>query len=652
MEEVFKQSFNYARIQLFKNYSDRITRGVSTSQMELVVPYTPLQTQKELETFVATVFNEPLKYTHRLFVKDKKKTNFFYTTNPTESFINHTLPSDTCEIPFEPVNLFCTQRLRNVFFETTKDKHIRKHYNNPFASMELTRVERWIKRDNNKIRFKMFVQVRNRNVNNIYFSKSTHSTTITFDLSKGNFTIVTYEQGRKIKKKHFYCNSFNALKQSLPVFYNIKDSHVNKSSPLYTEYLEAFHIIPFQSAVKDILGLNDVICGVTSQLIVDHFIKEWMKRFSEIKKIKLPDNGERLLKWYYPTEKFLKKNDRKLVAAVLDRFGIKTKVTVKILHEYPSTNIVNLVYLCRLFGNEYPKYIGNINDYFYSDGTASDGEDMSGKSTILVLIDRRSTFFNITDTEKENIVHILNDLCASSPLGLQSRGAVGELIDHFRMIEKLKPYYPEVQLNATKWNTFNTEHSYLSRLEREIQKGYSIQLIYENPLIYEIEKPIEMTELREPPIMYCPTTKDKLEYEKMYSNYPVSTIQRIFTPKVLISSQEYFEEGCYMSHCVGGYIDNDYSIIVSLRLGEERVTCEYAIKDRRCIQSRYFHNQNPPTYFEKALKQLHDRIRMMPVPIGPIDRKRVPIVINGVEVKPEAPIVFPAFEEAPAQVIF
>jgi hypothetical protein len=152
--------------------------------------------------------------------------------------------------------------------------------------------------------------------------------------------------------------------------------------------------------------------------------------------------------------------------------------------------------------------------------------------------------------------------------------------------------------------------------------------------------------------MYCPTTQDKIDYEKMYTNYPLKAIKRVFEPKLLRSSQEYFEEGCYMSHCVGGYVENDYSIIVSLRLGEERVTCEYAIKDRRCVQSRYFHNQNPPVYFEKALKSLNDRIRMIPVPISPIDRKRVPIVINGVQVKPEVPIVFPAFERVPAQVIF
>jgi hypothetical protein len=161
-----------------------------------------------------------------------------------------------------------------------------------------------------------------------------------------------------------------------------------------------------------------------------------------------------------------------------------------------------------------------------------------------------------------------------------------------------------------------------------------------------------MTVLNEPPIMYCPTLLDKREYEKMYANFPVSAIHRVFEPKLLRNSQEYFEEGCYMTHCVGGYVDSDYSIIVSLRLGEERVTCEYSIRDKKCVQAKYFHNQKPPKHFEDALKKLDDRIRMMPVPISPIDRKKVPIVINGVQVVPDAPIVFPAFEGAPAQMIF
>jgi hypothetical protein len=376
-----------------------------------------------------------------------------------------------------------------------------------------------------------------------------------------------------------------------------------------------------------------------------------MTRFIKIKGIKVSDHGERLLQWFYPTEKFLKKNDRKLVAAVLDRFNMKSKITIKILHRYPEINIVFLYQLRRLFGDNFPKYFGNINEVYFSENSVAQHEDQSAKSYILDPPGARVFDFILSDTERENIVHIINDICSSHG-GVRHLGISSEFVDHFRMIDKLRPYYPELQLNAKKHDSFNTEHAYLSRLEREIKKGYSTKLIYEDPVLLEIEKPIEITELNEPPIMYCPTTKDKLDYDKMYGNCPLSVVQRVFEPKLLTSSQEYFEEGTYMTHCVGGYVDKDYSIIVSLRLGEERVTCEYSIKDRRRIQAKYFYNQVPPTYFEKPLKKLDDRIRMIPVPIGPIDRKRVAIVINGVEDKPDVPIFFPEFEGVPGQVIF
>jgi 5'-3' exonuclease len=223
---------------------------------------------------------------------------------------------------------------------------------------------------------------------------------------------------------------------------------------------------------------------------------------------------------------------------------------------------------------------------------------------------------------------------------------VMDFIDHFRMINKLKSYYPEVRLNATKYNTFETEHIYYSKLEQEIKKGYSTELIYDASVIHEIEKPIEIIELKELPIMYFPNIKDRIEYDKLYNNHPVSTIQRIFEPKLLRSGQDYSEEGSYMSHCVGGYVDSESSIIISLRIGEERVTCEYNTRDKRCVQARYFRNQNPPSYFEEAIKKLNDRIRRMPESISPLERKKIPIIINGVKVVPEAPIVFVGLDEA------
>lgn len=662
MEELlFKQSFNYARIQVFKNYSNRLHQNIIKKTIEVETPasYDAFVDEIKPKFSKMSIVSHPTICSLRLYVKEKKKINYFYTKTPTDSFFDHRFASRP-EVHFEPINLFYAEEMRDRCYETTKDRQIKRHYNNPFSSIEIIRVERWIKRDGDKITIKKFTQSRNRNINNIYFSKSTISTTVTFNLHTGNFTIIVYEAGRKIKLKHFYCNAFNALKVSLPAFYNITEGNITKTSPLYKEFIETFDTIQFQLAIAKVLGLTEISFGSTSEILSANFVSRWVPRFAEIKKIKLPNNSDRLLTSYYPTEKYLKKNNYKLVAAILDRFEVKSKITIKILHQYPHVDIVGLVRLCRLFGEDYPKYLGNINECFFkpfSDGIALD--DLAGKRILLDKDERPIS--PILNSEKESLVHIINDACsyhAHNGLGHiypypSSRNIVDTFIDHIKIMDRIKPYYPTVQLNARKWQTFNQEHSLYSGYERSIKKGYCEEVIFEPEFIRAIEKPIEITVLNEPPIMYLPDVRDRIAYEKEYANFPVSATRRVFEPVLLKSSQEYDDEGVYMNHCVAGYINNtDWSIIVSLRLGDERVTNEFTIKDRRPVQSKYFSNQKPPDYFTEALNKLYERIKTVPFSLKPIDKKRVPLVINGVEVLPDPTVVHTVLENHEAAVPF
>jgi hypothetical protein len=654
MEELFKQSFSYARIHLFRNYSNIGIRNI----IEKVVPDRTVVSSAVTEDnifsecpltikrFVVSAVKKESVNDLVLYLKDSK--HFFHTTTPTDSFVRNDkkgMPTIMCdEIKLVNVKPIIDNSGSNVaFFETTEDRHIKQHFNNPFAKIEINKIERWIKRDDNKITLKFYVGSRNRNVNSIYFSKATSSTTITFNLKTGNFTIVVYTSGRGKKKKHFYCNSFNALKTSLPVFYNIRESHIDKRSILYKQYVEIFDTIQFQFAVKLALGFDDISFGSSSEILSSDFIYRWMRRFIEIKKIKLPNDGaDRLLRYYYPTEKFLKKNNRKLVAAVLDRFKAKSNITIKILHQYPAASIQSIVLLCRLFGNEFPKYIGNINEYFFCGN--DEQNDAPSKS---ILLDNREHFQDLQDSEKENIVHILNDLCSVSPIVPHALTVISTITDHFNMIYRIRDFYPDMKLTPRKWETFQAEHLHIARIEREIQRGYSIEYLYDPYVLREIETPIETTELNEQPIMYLPNIKDRIEYDKMYANYPTSAsiVKRVFEPKLLRTSDDYFEEGLYMNHCVSGYLNSEWSIIVSLRLGKERVTCEFDVKTRICHQSKYFSNQKPPVYFEKALKILSDRIKSISYPISSIDKKRVDLIINGVEVKPDPQVVHPFLQE-------
>ena len=88
---------------------------------------------------------------------------------------------------------------------------------------------------------------------------------------------------------------------------------------------------------------------------------ELSQLFIDKKRIKAPNHYDDLLSYYYPTEVLFKKNDRKLVASVLDMFEIKSKVTIKLVHEVPKIDIRNLAEFCYLLGDNFHKYIGGID---------------------------------------------------------------------------------------------------------------------------------------------------------------------------------------------------------------------------------------------------------------------------------------------------
>jgi len=181
------------------------------------------------------------------------------------------------------------------------------------------------------------------------------------------------------------------------------------------------------------------------------------------------------------------------------------------------------------------------------------------------------------------------------------------------------------------------EHNRYSAMERNIKKGYSTHLIFERHIIDEIERPIEVIISNDLPIEYLPDPKDQRAYEKMYANHVSTYTKYVFEPKLLKTSEDYSGEGSYMHHCVAGYIDYSTSIIVSLRCGTDRVTCEYNTKSKKLVQARYFSNKNAPDYYTKALKALDDRIRSIPLPIKPSDKRLVPLLINGKPVIPTPP---------------
>jgi hypothetical protein len=91
-----------------------------------------------------------------------------------------------------------------------------------------------------------------------------------------------------------------------------------------------------------------------------------------------------------------------------------------------------------------------------------------------------------------------------------------------------------------------------------------------------------------------------------------------------------------MHHCVATYSDKQKSIIVSIRTkdGKDRVTCEFHCQDGKLIQARHFCNKQPPADMMLAVEQLSIKTKKF-ARLGilhSIEMKKVPIIINGIEV--------------------
>lgn len=652
MKEIFKQSFSFAQIKLFKNYSnldiktvldevetDDITdENIAKQQQE--DPFNAVTLDNFTHRYVVSASLRDSVYTMRLFPKDNNR-RFFYANIPVPPQENgKKYKHDYHKGPFERIKLVQAHSIydnrSHDWFDTIKDRHIKRHYNNPFAGIKIHLIERWIKKEDDKITIKYYHNVRERNINNKYFIKHSKSITLTFNLRTGNFTAINFSKAHKCKSISFYTNTFMSLGNSLGSIYKMENI-LSKASHLYPKFTKEFNNPLFHYALKKFFNFKvPNLALVTSDdeinwnLMILDFVNEWIPKFIEIKKIKAPNHCNRLIKNFYPTEKYLKKNDRKLIAAILDRFKVKSNVTVKILHEHPDINMLALVRLCYLFGKDYPKYIGNVKLKFFERFTNIERGD-DGYAKNVLLGDGAPKFMDLHETEKSNLIKVINDYITN--LGVYDIGnnhaLVDYMYDHFNMMEKVREYYPDMRLTARTYEAFSQQHIELSKIEQTIKKGYSIQYTFDEETINEIEKPIEITRLGELP----DPTQTFIDF--------ANTWCQVFTPKILKTSEEYSEEGSYMHHCVSSYINTETSMIISLRTGTDRVTCEFYVKNGSCLQARYFTNQEPPKHYKEALDELYKRVRGRVGSLKAIEKKRVTLKINGKDVIPEVPTVFP-----------
>ena len=613
MEEILLyQRYSYAKITPYKNYS-KFPREVQ--------PHSGIHKQLSYDDDFSTITHyydaeDGIGLTPLLDGTRKKNTRYFYWKD---------------ELKDMPIIKYASKHKLDggmgVFY-TTKDRHIKKYYNEPFSDILVVILERSIIRRGDKVTIKTNKYTKHRGFNCKYFKANKFSTSVTFDMIKGDFLLVTSAGKDKCRKKlkpTFRKNSFNHLMnfiKSPDGPFRFLRNHMGKNNGLYKELYYAFDDKQFNQALYSVF--NRMITYPTDgTLFRDLFYDEVMRWFINTKKIKTPNEYRDLILRYYPTEKYLKKNDRKLVASILDVFQIKSKITIKLLHERPNIDLRSLIKLCYLFGDQYQKYIGSIG--FNMFGVMSTINDLPSSSLKMMesnCSDYKNHGYDINDTEKENLLKVLT----SEPKNgsIINENFIGLIVDHFRMLNRIREYDPNIRMKANNITKFHTEHNELSKIISAIKKGWVIQYFYPEETIRQIQQPIK----RFKSIDIGPGLKgtDMDDYITI-------------TPHVLTREEEYIEEGKFMHHCVASYAETDTSMIISLRTDDQqdRVTCEFQISNGKLIQAKHFSNAQPPKQFEFVIEEVTDIVRIH-ARFGTLNwlkKDRVPIKINGIEIPAE-----------------
>ena len=611
MEEILLyQRYSYAKITPYKNYSKfpRETRPHSGIHKHLTYDDDFGTTTSYYDA------EEGIGLTPLLEGTKNKNTRYFYWKD------------DFKNVPvINYASKHKTDGGMGVFY-TTKDRHIKKYYNEPFSDILVVILERSIIRRGDKVTIKSNKYIKHRGFNCKYFRKNSYSTSVTFDMVKGDFLIVTNHKGAGAKKvTQFRKNSFNYLMnfiKSPDGPFRLLRNHMNKNNKLYKELNNVFDDKHFNESLYMVFK-RMISFPTDGTLFRDYFYDEVMRWFINTKKIKTPNEYKDLILRYYPTEKYLKKNDRKLIASVLDVFQIKSKITIKLLHERPNIDLRSLIKLCYIFGDQYQKYIGSIGvDMFGVMSTMNDLPSSSLKMMQMMCNDYKNQDWDINDIEKENLLKVI--ISEPEKGCTVNENFMGLVVDHFRMLNRIREYDPNIRMKANSRTKFHTEHNELSKTISAIKKGWVTQYFYPEETIRQIQQPIKV--FKSIDIVHDVKGTD------MDENITI-------TPYVLTREEEYIEEGKFMHHCVASYAETDTSIIISLRTDDQqdRVTCEFQISNGKLIQAKHFSNGQPPKQFEFVIDAVSDLVRIH-ARFGTLNwlkKDRVPIKINGVEIPAE-----------------
>jgi len=164
MEILLKQKFSYATINIVRNYSyiglrSVLSGGRLNDEQILAHPIKETDVPNSIkikDTHVSHINKNKWEkhgqignvvYPIDLRKKGNVRRKFFYSTDDTRKIY----------LPLVTINRF-TNESDYLPYETTREKHIKRHYNNPFAGIRITTIERTIKKVGDKLFVSLYVQ--------------------------------------------------------------------------------------------------------------------------------------------------------------------------------------------------------------------------------------------------------------------------------------------------------------------------------------------------------------------------------------------------------------------------------------------------------------------------------------------------------------
>lgn len=590
MNVIFEQSFNYACINKFKLYNS-------------------IYDEEKMK----------IKYERYDFIDAELEPQF----QPKPSMLNTRLSNVTSDYfkKFKKEKYFDKElkynSLKYPLIVTTKDRHIKRCYGSFDTTIFVYTYYRRISIDNDVLNISLFKYKKVRHAGTFYFKKITVKYSINFNYKTGNF--ITRKEGNI-----FRTNNFEMLSQALRIILGADGQNdyifpirklINRTNEVESEYYKNFDRVDFiyelLKVLKNPMLKEDIRTNQKDSFesLINVILKGFMQNFIEYKKIKTPNTFTNLLYHYYPGEKALKKNDRKLISSILSYFGFKSKSTIKYLHQYSINGIGNFIIFCSLFGEDYYKYISKIEHEVLKidskEGFVTHSEKFISKFRLINSIKMIKDWkLDLTYEEKNNLLHLINN----------GNVSIDSILDHFRMYAAIKILKIPIKFKSNNSEKFRAEHVEYTTINQLINKGWVRKYKYDEYTTHIIEKPIILA--------------DKFNDT------------RKFCPIILKDQNQYNEESSSMHHCVNSYVEKTGSIIISIRNVDgnneiiNRTTCEYDIKTGKLLQARYLQNAEPPHYFIDVIDILNKRVKKLAIEdkLKWISTEKINIIINGVEV--------------------